>query len=251
MKFLFLVFITLIATTLKAQKVSDSVVTYIDTVNIHGKVIDEQGAPLKNVTVLSETFDKNNNYIQTKTDQNGSFKLNGIRATDWIRVRMEKMAVEKPLGGSRFLLIRMLPLEARKLNNYPVEFNISAKKISSKSKYLYKRKDSATYKGWHPFGHHKSAEYPGGNRKFYDFIKTYIKYPQKAIQNNIEGMVAVEFTIDTKGDYKDFSVIQDIGYGCSEEVISVIKSSKKWNPAFNGLAVEQRFTIEIPFKLID
>ena len=88
-------------------------------------------------------------------------------------------------------------------------------------------------------------------QKFYDFINNNILYPEKAIKNNIEGMVTVEFTIDTSGNYKDFIVIRDIGYGCSEEVLKVIKKSKKWNSALNGTLVNQRVSLEVPFKLLD
>ena len=64
-------------------------------------------------------------------------------------------------------------------------------------------------------------------------------------------MVAVEFTIDQFGSCQDFVVTKDIGYGCAEQLLSVIKKSKKWYPAMNGLFVDQRIILEIPFKLTD
>ncbi|TCD07149.1 hypothetical protein EZ449_15275 [Pedobacter frigidisoli] len=237
---------------LKAQKVGDSTISYMDTINIHGKIIDEMGKPVNNALVFSETFDQNKNYIKTASDSLGLFSLSGIKPTDLIRVRTKSIAIVKPLNGSRFLLIEMLPQEIRKLNNYPVAFNVSAKRLLPKKKYQYKynRKDTTVY-DFHPFGYPKLAEYPGGIRKFYDFVKANIKYPQKAVKNNIEGMVAIRFTIDNLGGYKNFVVLQDLGFGCAEELIRVILSSKKWIPASNGFTVEQIFTIEIPFKLDD
>lgn len=236
--------------SLKAQKGRDSIIISMDTINIHGKVINEKGEPVKNATVFSETYDEDFNYIRTITDRNGLFKLNGIKPTDWIRVRSATTAIEKQVNGSRFLLLTMEPFHLMRLNKDPADFNITAKRLSSKEKLIIKRKDTTIYE-FHPFGYPKSAEYPGGLKKFYEFVKGNIKYPQKAVIKNIEGSVIIKFIIDVKGNYKDFVTLQDIGYGCAEEVIRVINSSKKWNPALNGLTVEQTFTLEIPFKLID
>lgn len=238
------------SSSLKAQKGRDSIIISMDTINIHGKIVDEKGEPVKNATVLSETYDKDFNYIKTTSDRNGVFKLYGIKPTDWIRARTATTAIEKPINGSRFLSLTMLPFHPMGLNKEPAIFNVTAKRLSSKEKLIIKRKDTTIYE-FHPFGYPKSAEYPGGSKKFYDFVKSNINYPQKAIVKNIEGMVVIKFIINAKGNYKDFIILQDIGYGCAEEVIRVIKSSKKWNPALNGFGVDQSFTIEIPFKLID
>ncbi|WP_293307462.1 TonB family protein [Pedobacter sp. UBA5917] len=249
-KYILFYLLLLTALSLKAQKSADSIVFSTDTINIYGKVIDEKGKPVKNARVLSETWDKDFNYIRTITDGNGLFKLNGIKPTDWIRVRAATTAIEKPINGSRFLLLTMVPLHPLELNKDPAAFNIVAKRLSSKEKLLVKRKDTTIY-DFHPFGYTKSAEYPGGLKKFYEFVKYNIKYPQKAILNNIEGTVVIKFTIDEKGNYKNFITLQDLGYGCAEEVIRVINSSKKWIPALSGITVEQNISIEIPFKLVD
>lgn len=234
-----------------AQKVGDSLIVSIDTIHIHGKVVDEMGKPIVDAIVLSETFDKGNNYIQTKTDSEGLFKLNGINSTDIIRVRKKEVAIEQPLKGSRYLFIVMLPLNKLELNAVQTSFLISAKKNSVKEKYVYKRVDKLLYIGWHIFGHYSPATYPGGIQAYYNFIQKNIVYPEKAIKNNIEGTVKIEFTVDHTGAIKDISIVRDIGYGCAEEVIRVIETSKKWNPAMNGLPVDQRVSIEVPFKLID
>lgn len=234
-----------------AQTVGDSIIVSIDTINIHGKVVDEIGKPVVDAIVLSETFDKSNNYIQTKTNNEGLFKLNGINSKDIIRVRKQEVAVEQPLKGSRYLFIVMLPLHKFELNASQTPFHITAKKNSIKEKYVFKKVDKLPYVGWHIFGHYWRATYPGGTQMYYDFIQKNIVYPEKAIKNSIEGTVKIEFTVDHTGVIKDITILRDIGYGCAEEVIRVIKTSKKWNPAMNGLPVDQRLSIEVPFKLID
>jgi hypothetical protein len=245
-KYILLHLLLIITFSVKAQKGGDSIIFSVDTINIYGKVIDEKGSPIKNATVLSDSH-----YTSTITDQNGLFKLDGIKPTDWIRVRTATTAIEKPINGSRFLLLTTVPFHPKDLNKDPAAFNITAKRISSKEKLIVKIKDTTIIYDFHPFGHTKSAEYPGGEKKFYEFVKNNIIYPQQAILKNMEGMVIIKFIIDGKGNYKDFITLQDIGYGCADEVIRVIKSSKRWNPAVSGLTVEQSFVLEIPFKLVE
>ena len=234
-----------------AQKVNDSVLISIDTINVYGKLMDELGKPIYNALVLSETLDEDFNYIQTKTDKYGFFKLNGVKPIDRLRFRKEKLAVEYPLNGSRYLVVVMEPMAKLDLNSNKSSISVEAKRVSIKEKYTFKTKNTMRDIGRHPFGYTVDATYPGGLFKFYDFIKTNITYPEKAIKNNIEGMVTIEFTIDRAGNYKDFFVTKDIGYGCSEEVIRVIKKSKKWNSALLGNPIDQKISLAVPFKLFD
>ena len=48
-------------------------------------------------------------------------------------------------------------------------------------------------------------EYPGGIEKFKNYIRQQLTYPEKAIENNIEGTVEIEFTIGLDGGIKNIS----------------------------------------------
>lgn len=61
----------------------------------------------------------------------------------------------------------------------------------------------------------------GGNRA----LRKKITYPNKAIENGIEGRVSVQFFINENGKTSDFKVIEGIGYGCDEAVISAIQNT--------------------------
>ncbi|RZL55341.1 MAG: energy transducer TonB, partial [Pedobacter sp.] len=66
------------------------------------------------------------------------------------------------------------------------------------------------------------------------------------------GMVKIAFVVKKYGGLKNIEIIRDIGYGCAEEVIRVLKTTeKKWNPASNIGLVDQRVVFQIPFKLKD
>ena len=250
-KILFLFVFTVFCKFLSAQKVRDSILVARDTIHVYGKVVDKLGHPVSGALVLSETLDENYNYVRTKTDEFGNFALAGVNPNDVLRVRREGIATETPINGTRKILITLLPIDKNRLNSDRDIFFIEAKRLSVRDKYRYKVKDSTIYFSFHQFGHHNPATYPGGMQKFYNFIKNNLVYPKRAIENNVEGVVAVEFTIDQFGIYKDFVVIRDIGYGCAEELLKVIKKSKNWNSAMNGLNVDQRIALEIPFKLTD
>jgi protein TonB len=89
---------------------------------------------------------------------------------------------------------------------------------------------------------------PGGDLQAY-FAKN-IKYPQKAINQDIEGKVFVTFVVTSAGDVDDVKLLKGIGYGCDEEAIRVVKSMPKWTPGKNGgREVKVRMNIPIVFKL--
>jgi protein TonB len=89
---------------------------------------------------------------------------------------------------------------------------------------------------------------PGGDLQGY-FAKN-IKYPQKAINQDIEGKVFVTFVVTSSGAVDDVKLLKGIGYGCDEEAIRVVKAMPKWTPGKNGgREVKVRMNIPIVFKL--
>ncbi|RZL40599.1 MAG: energy transducer TonB [Pedobacter sp.] len=151
-------------------------------------------------------------------------------------------------NGSRYLTITVRKHEV-------VEYKSQTVVVTSKRKNNKPNiKLNLVYSGdWHePEGLYSEPEYPGGVGKFWSFIKNNIKYPDIAVEKNIEGVVSLEFTIDRTGYLKNVEIIRDIGYGCGQEASKVLKSSKRWNTALqNGRPIERRISIEIPFKLLD
>jgi len=75
-------------------------------------------------------------------------------------------------------------------------------------------------------------------------------YPQKAIENNIEGLVEIGFKINIKGDSFNFVILKGIGYGCEEQVISSIKRAGKWLPGIiNGKYFSNLQRVSVQFTL--
>jgi TonB family protein len=87
-------------------------------------------------------------------------------------------------------------------------------------------------------------------REMTKFIQKHLKYPTKAKENNIEGIVYIRLTIDSKGKVTDAMIKEDIGYGCGAEALSVVSMMPNWLPATkDGTAVASTQTIPIAFKL--
>lgn len=92
--------------------------------------------------------------------------------------------------------------------------------------------------------------YPGGEAEMMKFIYGKIKYPPIARENNIEGLVVVSFVVYEDGSIKDMQVRRDIGGGCGEEAMRVVKQMPKWKPGKQrGKAVRVSYNLPIRFKL--
>ena len=96
----------------------------------------------------------------------------------------------------------------------------------------------------------EQADFPGGNTAWNDYLKMNLNYPQEARTKGIEGAVLASFVVDKKGSISDISIIRGIDGGCNEEVIRLLRTSPKWNPAKKGgKPVNSKMQFRIVFKL--
>ena len=82
-----------------------------------------------------------------------------------------------------------------------------------------------------------------------DSLQTRLVYPQEAIEHNIEGKVYVIVVIDSTGDQLCSKVIKSIGYGCDEEALRLIETSKFLPGVHKGKTYTMRVSIPIIFSL--
>jgi protein TonB len=84
------------------------------------------------------------------------------------------------------------------------------------------------------------------------YIAKNLKYPQKARMAGIEGIVSVTFVIEKDGSVSNIEVLKDIGYGCGDEVVRVLKKMPKWKPAMQrGKPIRNQFVENFNFELTD
>lgn len=93
-------------------------------------------------------------------------------------------------------------------------------------------------------------KYMGGNlTTFRNWVMNNITYPQKMQHLGKSGRVLVGFTVNKEGLIEDIEIIQSPHDDFSEEVVRVLKRSKKWTPGHDaGRAVSVRFVIPVDFR---
>lgn len=102
------------------------------------------------------------------------------------------------------------------------------------------------------FAVEQQPEFPNGTAALYQFLGQNIKYPEIAQHDNIEGSVVLILVIEKDGTIGNIKVIKELGGGCTEEAIRVVKMMPIWKPGMhNGQLVRVRYTLPILFKLSD
>ncbi len=95
------------------------------------------------------------------------------------------------------------------------------------------------------------SEFPGGAAAWLRYLNKNLRYPDDAVNNEIQGTVIVQFIVDKEGNVSDVQAISgpDNG-GLREEAVRVIKKSGRWTPAVqNGRQVKSYKKQPIVFKL--
>lgn len=84
-----------------------------------------------------------------------------------------------------------------------------------------------------------------------DSLQSRLVYPPNAKENMIEGKVYVIVVIDTIGSQHCARVIKSLGYGCDEEALRLIKTSRFIPGVWKGKLYTMPVSIPIVFSLKD
>ena len=96
------------------------------------------------------------------------------------------------------------------------------------------------------------AKYGTGDAELMADVAKLIKYPKDCIENEIQGVVVVRFTISAKGKAGGFSILKSLHPSADAEAIRVVKKlPNKWKPALDskGKPVSCNFSLPIVFRL--
>jgi TonB family protein len=92
------------------------------------------------------------------------------------------------------------------------------------------------------------AEPVGGLRAYDKYQDDNLRYPQQALDNNIKGRVAIQFTVGLDGSLNEFKVTRSLGFGCDEEVIRLVKEGPAWRPSTeNSVPIESLVRVRLRF----
>jgi periplasmic protein TonB len=93
--------------------------------------------------------------------------------------------------------------------------------------------------------------YPGGQQAWFRFMANTLRYPDEAVNKEIQGTVIVQFIVDTTGNVSNIEAISGpLTGGLREEAVRVIKKSGNWIPAVqNGRKVKSYKKQPLVFSL--
>ncbi|SHI80686.1 protein TonB [Hymenobacter daecheongensis DSM 21074] len=86
--------------------------------------------------------------------------------------------------------------------------------------------------------------YEGGQEAMYEFIEKELKYPIMARRNRIQGTCIVSFTLNTDGTMSGIKLVKNVGGGCGEEALRIVRLLKFRKPDYAILT-----SLPISFKL--
>ena len=83
-----------------------------------------------------------------------------------------------------------------------------------------------------------------------EWVYKYIKYPEAAIRDGVQGRVMVDFIIDKDGKVTDVRVLRSVSEELDAEAVKVVSASPKWKPGrMNGNKIRTSMTIPVEFRL--
>jgi protein TonB len=93
------------------------------------------------------------------------------------------------------------------------------------------------------------SEYPGGIEAWRRFLGKNLRYPEQAVEKEIQGTVLVQFIVDKAGNVSDVEAISGPNE-LRDEAVRVIRKSGQWTPANqNGRLVKSYKRQPIVFQL--
>ena len=87
-----------------------------------------------------------------------------------------------------------------------------------------------------------------------DFLKrwvyVYLRYPQSAVDEGVQGRVLVNFVIDEKGKVRDVKVARGVDPRLDAEAVRVVAASPDWKPGvLRGKKVKTALSLYVEFRL--
>ncbi len=92
--------------------------------------------------------------------------------------------------------------------------------------------------------------FPGGEAALLKYVSEHLKYPQVALEQEIQGVVNLRFVVLPDGSVGDVFVVHGIDASCDREAVRVVKSLPRFKPGRQqGKPVAVWFTLPIRFQI--
>ncbi|NLZ19930.1 MAG: TonB family protein [Bacteroidales bacterium] len=82
------------------------------------------------------------------------------------------------------------------------------------------------------------------------WVYVYLRYPQSAVDEGVQGRVLVDFVIDEKGKVTDVKVVRGVDPRLDAEAVRVVSASPDWKPGvLRGKKVKTALSLYVEFRL--
>lgn len=86
--------------------------------------------------------------------------------------------------------------------------------------------------------------------KLQAFVQEHLSYPDSARLNGVEGVVLIRFHVSEEGAITEVELLRDIGSGCGQEAMRVVRTMPNFTPARReGQPIATSMVLPIRFKL--
>lgn len=147
--------------------------------------------------------------------------------------------------------LKLLPQSIQRFDPAaPIVFPTLIFRVSRESNGLDPTVISSAYPHWDKPGNVPS--FIGGEQAREKYFQKNMRYPMMEFENEIEGIVYVEFTVTTGGSIDSVKVIKDVpgATGFSREVLRIVSGMPPWQPATkNGKPIARKCIISVRFQL--
>lgn len=93
-------------------------------------------------------------------------------------------------------------------------------------------------------------EFPGGQKKLFEYLGKNIKFPPAARANGISGKVYINFTVGKNGKIRDIKILRGVHDLLDKEAVRVVKAMPAWKPGKQrGKTVSVSYNLPINFIL--
>lgn len=96
----------------------------------------------------------------------------------------------------------------------------------------------------------KESEFPGGVNQWIRYLNKHLKYPDRAVNGDIQGEVRVLFVVGKEGEILDPYIGKSVEYSLDEESLRIVTASGKWQPGVKDGKLVKTFKIQpVVFRL--
>ena len=96
----------------------------------------------------------------------------------------------------------------------------------------------------------KMPEFPGGMQAYQDYLKKHLEYPSKAKEAKIEGVVVIQFTVESDGSISNPIVARHLENSLDSAAWRAIQAMPRWIPGSDyGLNIRCKYSLPVSFKI--